>query len=64
MIEPRKRVMLNTTMNEEVLSDFRDYCKAIGCPMNVVLEAFMLQFAKGEFSLKLAKDKMVVDIEE
>lgn len=60
----QKRAMLNTTINENVLSSFRDYCKGINCPMNMVLETFMEQFADGQFSFKLSKNKMELDIEE
>jgi hypothetical protein len=59
----QKRVMLNTTINEGVMNSFRDYCKNINCPMNMVLETFMAQFAEGQFTLKLIKNKMEVDIE-
>lgn len=58
------RAMLNTTINEHVLNNFRDYCKKINCPMNMVLETFMDQFADGQFSFKLIKDSMKIDIEE
>ena len=58
------RAMLNTTINETVLNNFRDYCKGINCPMNMVLETFMEQFASGQFSFKLIKKKMELDIEE
>ena len=60
----QRRAMLNTTINKDVLDGFRDYCKEINIPMNVVLEAFMTQFADGQFSLKLNKNKMIVDIED
>lgn len=60
----QKRAMLNTTITEPVLNSFRDYCKKIGCPMNMVLETFMEQFSDGQFTLKLAKNKMNLDIEE
>ena len=59
-----KRAMLNTTINEEVLNNFREYCKTINCPMNTVLETFMAQFANGEFSFKLKRSRMELDIEE
>lgn len=59
-----KRAMLNTTINEEVLNSFREYCKTINCPMNTVLETFMAQFANGEFSFRLSRNRMELDIEE
>ena len=60
--ENRKRAMLNTTINANVLNNFRDYCKTINCPMNTVLETFMSQFADGQFSFQLGKKKMEIDI--
>ena len=62
---PQKRAMLNTTINEQVLDEFKAYCKEIGFPMNVVLESFMSQFSSGEFVLKIAKgNKLTVDLED
>ena len=59
------RTMMNTTIKTEVLKDFKDYCKEIGYPMNLILDCFMEQFTKGEFSLKIGKNnKLEVDIEE
>lgn len=63
----QERAMLNTTINKSVLDSFREYCKGINCPMNMVLETFMEQFAQGQFSFKLIKsdkNKMELDIEE
>ena len=61
-MEKKKRAMLNTTIREDVLSEFRDYCKAINCPMNTVLEVFMTQFADGQFMFQLGKNKMKLDL--
>lgn len=58
------RAMLNTTINEDVLNGFREYCKGINCPMNMVLETFMEQFSNGQFTFKLSKNKMELDIDE
>ena len=60
----QERAMLNTTINKNVLDSFRSYCKRINCPMNMVLETFMEQFAEGQFTFKLNKNKMSLDIEE
>ena len=49
----KRKAMLNTTIDEDVLSVFREYCKSINCPMNKVLEMFMTQFADGQFEMKL-----------
>lgn len=58
----QERAILNTTINKNVLDNFRDYCKSINCPMNTVLETFMEQFADGQFKFKLAKS--MLDMEE
>lgn len=61
--KPQKRAMLNTTINEKTLADFKSYCKELGIPMNVLIESFMVQFVNGEFMLKIAKNnKLNVDI--
>lgn len=57
------KVAVNTTVKKEVLNRFRESCKELGCPMNIVLEAFMSQFADGEFKIKLGKNVLEVDIE-
>lgn len=51
----KKKAMLNTTIEEEVLRGFREYCKSINCPMNKVLEMFMSQFAEGQFEMQLKR---------
>lgn len=61
----KKRSLFNTTIDAEILSDFRKYCKNIGCPMNLPVEAFMRQFADGKFVFELGKNgKMTVDLED
>lgn len=42
---------LNQKINKEVFDSFKDYCKEIGYPMNVMLETFMRQYANGKFNL-------------
>lgn len=59
-----KRAMLNTTINEEVLKKFREHCKAINCPMNTILETFMIQFANGDFSLTISRNRRELEIED
>lgn len=59
------RSTLNTTIRKEVLDDFKAYCKETGMPMNMVLEAFMIQFITGEFIMKIAREnKLTVDLVE
>lgn len=58
-----KRAMLNTTINNEVLNEFKAHCKELGLPMNLLLESFMQQFVDGEFVLKIGKaNKLNVDL--
>lgn len=58
---------LNTKVNKEVFDAFKDYCKELGYPMNVMLETFMRQYANGRFNvdkedvLKWKKDDSEVD---
>ena len=58
---------LNTKVNKEVFDNFKDYCKEIGYPMNVMLETFMRQYSNGRFNikaediLKWKEDKSEVD---
>lgn len=43
---------LNQKVNKEVFDAFKDYCKELGYPMNVVLETFMRQYANGRYHIK------------
>lgn len=59
---PQERAMLNTTIDKEVLDGFKAYCKELGLPMNILIQAFMQQFIDGEFQLKIGKaNKLNVD---
>lgn len=58
---------LNTKVSKEVFNAFKDYCKELGYPMNVMLETFMRQYANGRFDidaediLKWKRDDYEVD---
>lgn len=54
-----KRAMLNTTINEEVLNEFKAYCKELGLPMGLLLEVFMKQLVSNEFRLKFGKNNNI-----
>lgn len=61
----KKRAMLNTTIEEEVLNEFKDYCKELGIPMNVIISIFMQGFCRGSFVLKIAKgNNITMDLDE
>lgn len=43
---------MNQKVNKEVFDSFKDYCKELGYPMNVMIETFMKQYTKGKFKIK------------
>lgn len=51
-IEKIETAALNTKVNKEVFDNFKVRCLQLRLPMNVVLEAFMLQYTNGRFDLK------------
>ena len=56
---------MNTTIREDILNDFKSYSKSLGLPMNVLLEAFMMQLVEDGFVLKFGKNnRITVDIDE
>lgn len=61
-VTAKERSMLNTTINTEILNDFKGYCKEQGIPMNLLLELFMRDIIHGKFALKF--DRVEVDKEE
>lgn len=44
--------VVNMKVNKEVFDSFRDYCKELGYPMQVMIETFVRQYANGKFKLK------------
>ena len=50
-VERVETIALNQKINKEVFDSFKDYCKELGYPMNVMLETFMRQYANGKFKL-------------
>lgn len=50
-VERVETTALNQKINKEVFDNFKDYCKELGYPMNVVIETFMNQYANGRFKL-------------
>ena len=50
-IERTETISVGQNINKEVLDEFKDYCKLLGYPMNVILETFMLQYADDRFSI-------------
>lgn len=55
----KPRAMLNTTIDSEVLDEFKAYCKELGLPMNILIQAFMQQMIEGEFRLKFGKNNNI-----
>ena len=61
----RPRRALNTTIDEEILKDFKEYCEYLNIPMNVVMEMFMKQFANRQIECQLVKgEKYLVFTED
>jgi DNA-directed RNA polymerase subunit RPC12/RpoP len=50
-IERIEIMVVNQQMNKAVVEKFKDYCKLLGYPTNIVLETFMLQYADDRFSI-------------
>ena len=50
-VERVETTALNTKINKEVFTNFKDRCAYLGYPMNVVLETFMQQFANKRYKL-------------
>ena len=48
---------LNTKVNKEAFTNFKDCCAEYGYSMNVMLETFMRQYANGRF--ELSKDDIM-----
>ena len=44
-----------TTITQEIYDEFRDTCKRMGVPMNIVLESFMKDFNSGLYEVCVRK---------
>lgn len=43
----------NTSINEEILEQFKEKCKNDKLPINIVLEKFMQGYINGDFKLEM-----------
>ena len=60
-----KRAPLNTTINEQVLNDFKKKAKELNLNMNFLLELFMEGVIEDRFVLTIGKNnKIDVDIKD
>ena len=60
-----KRDALNTTIESETLQAFKEKCKSLNLPMNMLLTEFMRGFCENKFVLTIGKNnKIEVDIED
>lgn len=60
-----KRAPLNTTIEEDTLLAFKQYCKELGLPMNYIISAFMRGFVAEDLVLKIGKNNNIeIDVEE
>ena len=47
--------VLNMQINKEIFYEFKVKCKERGLPLNIVIEVFMNQYAKGKYELDKEK---------
>ena len=47
------RKAFNTSVDEEVLEQFKEKCKAEKIPFNIILERFMQGYIQGNFKLEM-----------
>ena len=57
-----KKQMLNTTIQEDVLNAYKRKCRDIGCPMNFILEKFMIQFVNDDLKLIIGDNDMTIKV--
>lgn len=43
----------NTSIDTDILQNFKDKCKADNLPINIVLERFMQGYVEGKFIMKM-----------
>lgn len=58
------RKSYTTSIDTDVSDGFKNACEERGVKMNVVLEAFMNQFANDEFVIEVTKTGMKLKIDE
>lgn len=54
-----KRAPLNTTIDEEILNEFKAYCKELGLPMNMLVQSFMRGMTDGSLILRIGKNNRI-----
>ena len=60
-VKANNRGVLNTTIDKDILDNFKRTCKTSGVPMNTLIEAFMRQYNDGNFYLKFGIVKKEID---
>lgn len=54
-----KRAPFNTTIDEEILNDFKSYCKELGLPMNMLVQSFMQGMIEQSLVLRIGKNNRI-----
>lgn len=54
-----KRAPLNTTIDEEILNDFKSYFKELGLPMNMLVQSFMQGMIEQSLVLRIGKNNRI-----
>lgn len=58
-VKATKRASLNTTIDEEILNDFKSYCKELGLPMNMLVQSFMQGMIEQSLVLRIGKNNRI-----
>lgn len=58
-VKATKRAPLNTTIDEEILNDFKSYCKELGLPMNMLVQSFMQGMIEQSLVLRIGKNNRI-----
>lgn len=58
-VKATKRAPLNTTIDEEILNDFKSYCKELGLPMNMLVQSFMQGMIEQSLVLRIEKNNRI-----
>ena len=58
------RKQFTTSIDTEISDEFKKTCEGYNLKMNVVLEAFMKQFAEQQFKIEIGKSGIKLRIED
>lgn len=53
-----QKSLINTTIQTDVLDEFKDNCERLKVPMNYIIERFMEKFNNGDFKLTIGDGRI------